>query len=86
MDFVFTETFYATYESFTDDEAEPIDEAIRRLLVDHATAWARQGRIEGERGSAWILVVRSPSTETSLYWDYHDEENLILLAMVATPA
>lgn len=86
MDFVFTETFYATYESLTDDEAEPIDEAIRRLLVDHATAWARQGRIEGERGSAWILVVRSSSTETSLYWDYHDEENLILLAMVATPA
>lgn len=85
MDFVFTETFYATYESLTDDEVVPIDEAIRRLLVDHSTAWARQGRIECERGSAWILVVRTPSIEASLYWEYHDEENLVLLAMVPRP-
>ena len=81
MDFVFTETFYSTYESLTDDEVVPIDEAIQRLLVEHSTAWARQGRIEGEKGSAWILAVRTPSLEAALYWDYQDEAMVVLLAL-----
>jgi len=82
MNFVFTSTFYATYESLDDNELVLVDEAIRRLLVDHSAAWARQGRIEGDRGSAWILTVRTSSLEASLYWDYHDDETLILLALV----
>jgi hypothetical protein len=82
MDFVFTETFYSTYESLTDDEVVPVDEAIQRLLLEHATAWARQGRIEGERGNAWILVVKTGSYEASLYWDYHDEDHIVLVALV----
>jgi hypothetical protein len=85
MDFVLTETFYSIYESLTDDEVVPIDEAIQHLLVEHSTAWARQGRIEGERQSAWILAVRTPSLEAALYWDYHDEANLVILALVITP-
>jgi hypothetical protein len=85
MDFVVTETFYSTYESLTDDEVVPIDEAIQRLLTEHSTAWARQGRIEGDRGSAWILAVRTPSLEAALYWDYHDEANLVIVALVITP-
>lgn len=82
MDFVFTETVYSTYESLTDREVQLIDEAIRRLLADHSTAWARRGRIEGEQGNAWILTVAAPSIETALYWDYHDEESLVLIALV----
>jgi len=85
MDFVLTETFSSTYESLTDDEVVPIDEAIQRLLAEHSTAWVRQGRIEGDRGSAWILAVRTPSLEAALYWDYHDQANLVILALVITP-
>ncbi len=82
MDFVFTETFYATYESLSDRDVAPVDEGIRRLMVDHATGWARQGRIEGEKGNAWILTVVTRDLEASLYWEYQDAERILLLALV----
>ncbi len=82
MDFVFTEAFYSTYESLSDDDVAPIDEGIRRLLVDHATGWAWQGRIEGENASARILTVVSRELVASLYWEYHDDESILLLALI----
>lgn len=82
MDFVFTETFYSSYEALSDEEAVLVDDGIRRLLVDHATGWARQGRIEGDLGSAWILTLKTRGIETSLYWDYRDDETVVLLALV----
>lgn len=82
MDFVFTETFYSTYESLSDQDVAPVDEGIRRLMVDHATGWARQGRIEGEIGSAWILTVVTRDLKASVYWEYQDAESVVLLALV----
>lgn len=82
MDFVFTETFYAIYESLSDRDVAPVDEAIRRLMVDHATGWARQGRIEGEKGSAWILRVVTRDLDASVYWENQDAERILLLALV----
>lgn len=82
MDFVFTEAFYAVYHQLTDDRAEVIDGVIRRLLIDHASGWARQGRIEGERGGSWIITVAGPDFEGALYWDYHNESDVILIALV----
>lgn len=82
MDFVLTDTFYSVYESISDEEAALIDDGIRRLLQDHATGWARRGRIEGDLGSAWILTLTSRGIETSLYWDYYDDETVVLLALV----
>jgi hypothetical protein len=82
MDFVFTETFYSTYKSLSDRDVVPVDEGIRRLMVDHATGWARLGRIEGEKGSAWILTVVTRDLEASLYWEYEDAERILLLALV----
>ena len=70
MDFVFTETFYSTYESMSDPDVASVDEGIRRLMVDHATGWARLGRIEGEKESPWILTVVTRDFEASLYWEY----------------
>ena len=84
MDFVFTDTFYSVYESISDEEAALIDDGIRRLLQDHATGWARRGRIEGDSGSAWILTLTSRGIETSLYWEYYDDETIVLLALVLT--
>lgn len=84
MDFVFTDTFYSVYESISDEEAALIDDGIRRLLQDHATGWARRGRIEGDSGSAWILTLTSRGIETSLYWEYYADETIVLLALVLT--
>ena len=82
MDFVFTETFYATYESLSDRDVTAIDKGIRRLMTANATGWARQGRIEGEKGSAWILTVVDRDLKASLYWEYQDADSIILLALV----
>lgn len=64
-----------------DGAIEAIDDAVGRLLVDHKSAWARQGRVAGEYGEAWIIGLRTPAAAIALYWDYY-EENLILLAAV----
>ena len=82
VNFVFTAAFYSSYESLSDEDVAPIDEGIRRLLVDHTTGWARQGRIEGDRGSTWILTVVGRDSEATLYWDYYDDETIVLLALI----
>ncbi|MEX0863979.1 MAG: hypothetical protein WD269_03790 [Acidimicrobiia bacterium] len=52
------------------------------MLIDHASDWARQGRIEGDRGGSWIITVIGPDVEGALYWDYHNEVEVILVALV----
>lgn len=82
MDFVFTEEFYAVYEDFDDDIVVIVDEMVRRLLLDHTSGWARQGRIEGERGGSWIITMTGPYFEGALYWEYRSGEEIVLLALV----
>jgi hypothetical protein len=86
MDFVFTDSFYATYESLSDGDVAIVDDAIRRLLQEHTGGWARQGRIDGELGGPWIVSLRSKSMDASLYWDYLDEDMIVLLALVVREA
>jgi hypothetical protein len=86
MDFVFTESFYATYESLSDGDIALVDDAIRRLLQEHSGGWARQGRIDGELGGSWIVSLRSQSMDVSLYWDYLDDDMMVLLALVVREA
>lgn len=81
MDFVVAESFYFSYELLSDNEAAIVDDGIRRLLELHRSGWARQGRIEGDAGGAWIVTVESPTIAASLYWDYAAEEEIILLAL-----
>lgn len=81
MEFLFTDDFYSSYESLSDNDAVLIDKAIRRLLIDHPTAWARRGRVEGDRGGAWILSIASGDLDAALYWDYYNEESVVLLAL-----
>jgi hypothetical protein len=82
MDFVFTDSFYSTYESLTDEDVAIVDDAIRRLLQEHTSGWARQGRIDGDLGGSWIVSVRSRSIDASLYWDYLNNDQIVLLAVV----
>lgn len=82
MDFVLTEAFYVVYQGLRDDRAVVIDEMIKRLLIDHGSGWARQGRIEGDRGGSWIIAVTGPDFEGALYWDYHHDAEVILVASI----
>ena len=59
-----------------------VDEMIRRILIDHTSGWARQGRIEGERGGLWIITMTGPNFEGALYWEYHTGESILLVALV----
>jgi hypothetical protein len=86
MDFVFTESFYATYESLSDGDVAIVDDVIRRLIQEHSGGWARQGRIDGELGGSWIVSQRSSSMDVSLYWDYLDDDLIVLVAIVVREA
>lgn len=86
MEFVVAEGFYSTYEALSDRDAAVVDDCIRRLLAEPGSGWARQGRIEGESGGAWIITIISSSIDGTLYWDYVDAEKLILLALVVHKA
>ena len=54
-----------------------------RLLEEHETAWARQGRVAGDHGEAWILEIRTESSGISLYWDYVDNRLILLILLIA---
>jgi hypothetical protein len=82
VDFVVTEEFYAVYQDLDDDIVVVVDDVIRRLLLDHTSGWARQGRIEGERGGSWIITMTAPHLDGALYWDYRSGEEIVLLALV----
>jgi hypothetical protein len=86
MDFVFTESFYATYESLSDGDVAIVDDVTRRLIQEHSGGWARQGRIDGELGGSWIVSQRSSSMDVSLYWDYLDDDLIVLVAIVVREA
>ncbi|MGH8871085.1 MAG: hypothetical protein ACRDWS_03840 [Acidimicrobiia bacterium] len=82
MDFVFTETFYTVYANLDDDRVVVVDEIIKRLLIDHGSGWARQGKIEGNRGGSWIITMTGLDFEVALYWDYRNDDEVILVALV----
>lgn len=83
---MFTESFYATYESLSDGDVAIVDDVIRRLIQEHSGGWARQGRIDGELGGSWIVSQRSSSMDVSLYWDYLDDDLIVLVAIVVREA
>jgi hypothetical protein len=82
VDFVFTDVFYGVYQDLTDDRAVAVDEIIKGPLIEHESGWARQGRIEGDRGGSWIITVTGPDFEGALYWDYQNDAELIIFALV----
>lgn len=82
VDFRVTDEFISTYESLDDDIAAVVDEAILRLMDDHAGAWARQGRVAGENGEAWIVEIRAGERDLALYWDYLDDRLILLVVLI----
>ena len=74
--------FLGVYETLDGRELAAVDTAIRRLLDEHDAAWAREGRVEGERGGAWLFSVRSGAMGYVVYWDYVGEATLMLLLLL----
>lgn len=85
-DYRATDDFIDAYESLDNDTAAVLDEAVTRLLEEHAGAWARQGRVVGEHGDAWIVEIRTKTSDVSLYWDYLDDQLILLVLLIVRPA
>jgi hypothetical protein len=77
-----TPEFRRAYESLGNRELRAVNAAVERLMVEHEAAWAREGRVEGDRGGAWLFSVRSGDTALAVYWDYVGEETLTLLLLL----
>ncbi len=68
MDFLVTPEFLEDYERLDDRAVDCVDRAIRRLVDDPSSAWARQNRVVGELGVAWLILLRCPREDYGLYW------------------
>lgn len=82
MEFTVTPQFVERYEALDDAKAACVDAAIRRLLVDHRSAWARQNRVVGEGASAWLIAIRCSGEDFALYWREATDESLVLLLLL----
>lgn len=84
MEFTVTPQFVDRYEALDDAQVECVDDAIRRLLAEPRSAWARQNRVVGETGSVWLIVIRCPGEDFALYWQETTRESLAPLLLLNT--
>ena len=85
IDYRVTEQFVETYEQLNDATANEVDRTIARLLAEHTGAWARQGRVVGKYGEAWIIEIRAAQADLSLYWDYLGDHLIVLIVLLEVP-
>lgn len=82
MQFRVTEVFVETYEALADEDAFLVAEVIMRIIDEHDQAWARQNRVVGEEGDAWMVMGRSKEGEFKVYWAYLEEDVIVILALL----
>jgi hypothetical protein len=82
MQFRVTEVFVESYDALDDADARLVDEVILRITDEHDQAWARQNRVVGEAGDAWLVVSRSAQSEFKIYWTYIEEDVVVFLALL----
>ena len=83
VEFVVTPEFSSRYDALDDETAKCVDQAILRLLDEHAGAWARQNRVAGEHGWAWLIVIACPrGGEMGLYWQDLTHKSLVLVLLL----
>lgn len=82
MQFRVTEGFVESYDALEDVDAVVVDEVITRIIDEHDQAWARQNRVVGEEGDAWIVLGRSKRGEFKVYWTYLEDEVILFLALL----
>lgn len=82
MEFRVTEVFVEAYGALDDADASLVDEVITRIVDEHDQAWARQNRVVGEEGDAWIVLGRSRRGEFKVYWAYQEGDVILFLALL----
>ncbi|MEX2278504.1 MAG: hypothetical protein WEA76_00290 [Acidimicrobiia bacterium] len=82
-EWVATPEFIEVYKRLDDRRAAVVDDAVRKLLRNPQDSWARQGRVVGERWSAWIVEFRGAGREFALYWTHGDADDVVILAFLA---
>lgn len=84
MEFMVTPEFVERYEHLDDSTASCVDDAIRRVVADPDSAWARQNRVVGEQGWAWLVVIRCDREDLALYWEQASPDDpLVFLLLLA---
>jgi spermidine synthase len=81
-DFRVTPEFVGVYETLRDELVVAVDATIVRLLDEHLTLWARRGRVVGLDGGAWVVEFRESDTDLMLYWNYLDQDLILLVLLV----
>lgn len=84
MEFNVTPEFVDGYELLTGEAVELVDDAIRRVLADPGSAWARQNRVVGDDGWAWIVVVKGKDADLAVYWRQGPDETPLFLLLIAS--
>ena len=82
MQFRVTEVFVELYDALDDADALLVDQVIFRITDEHDQAWARQNRVVGEAGDAWLVVSRSAQGEFKIYWTYSAKGVILFLALL----
>lgn len=80
-----TATFSGKYDSLSDAEADAIDSSLERLMTEHETVWARQNLVRGDGtghwDSAWVIPLRVGGKGFHLYWQYHADDEIVLVGL-----
>lgn len=82
MEFEATPEFLERYEELDDGTIKCVDDALRRLLAEHSGAWARQNRVVGEGGAAWLIALRCLGDDFTLYWREGTDDSIILVLLL----
>ena len=82
MLFHVTSVFARSYDALDEEDAFVVDQVITRIVAEHDRAWARQNRVVGEEGEAWIVPGRSRRSEFRVYWTYLDDDVIVFLALL----
>jgi len=82
MRFEATSEFVERYRHLDQQTLECVDEALSRLLDEHGGAWARQNRVVGAGGAAWLIALRCRDDDCGLYWREGTADSIVLLLLI----
>jgi len=80
--FLATPEFREAYERPDVGTVTRVDDALRRSADGPSSAWARQNRVVGEQGSAWLIITRCGTGDYALYWDQPDPDGPVRLLLL----
>jgi hypothetical protein len=79
---VATPGFREAYERLDQATLGTVNEAILRLAEDPSSVWARQNRVLGKQGTAWLIIIRCRTRDCALYWNQPDPTGPVQLLLL----